>query len=270
MLPRSRVAYLPSAAMLARVGALRGLAGPGFDPHLPIGEDVDLVWRLHDAGWRVRYQPAARVGHDHRTQPWAWLARKARYGTSAAPLAARHPGRVPPLVASDWTAAVWALLLLQRRWSVAAAGFVAVAGTVRLARRLHPAGPGPVGAGAPCAQGRWGARGGWELRLAAGTLAPAALAGTGQQLSAALLRHWWPVALLAATRSRRARRALLAAFAVQAMADCKWLGSGLDPVRFQVARRLDDLAYGAGVWWGACRSGSLDPLLPRLDRGRPR
>ena len=268
--PGGRVAYLPSAAMLARVSALRGLAGPGFDPDLPIGEDVDLVWRLHDAGWRVRYQPAARVGHDHRTQPWAWLARKARYGTSAAPLAARHPGRVPPLVASDWTAAVWALLLLQRRWAVAAAGAVAVAGTARLARRLHPA--GPMGASPASAQGRWGlgAQGGWGLRLAAGTLAPTALASTGLQLCAALLRHWWPVALLAATRSRRARRALLAALAVQAVADRSWLGSGLDPVRFQAARRLDDLAYGAGVWWGACRSGRLDPLLPRLDPGRPR
>ena len=28
-------------------------------------------------------------------------------------------------------------------------------------------------------------------------------------------------------------------------------------------RRLDDLAYGAGLWWGAIRSGSPRALLPR-------
>jgi GT2 family glycosyltransferase len=27
-------------------------------------EDVDLCWRLHDAGWGVRYEPAARVLHE--------------------------------------------------------------------------------------------------------------------------------------------------------------------------------------------------------------
>ncbi len=34
---------------------------------MQVAEDVDLVWRLHDAGWRVRYEPAAVVRHDHRT-----------------------------------------------------------------------------------------------------------------------------------------------------------------------------------------------------------
>ena len=51
--PLGRVAYLPSAALLARRAAL----GRGFDEDLPVAEDVDLVWRVHEAGWRVRYEP---------------------------------------------------------------------------------------------------------------------------------------------------------------------------------------------------------------------
>ena len=36
-----------------------------------------------------------------------------------------------------------------------------------------------------------------------------------------------------------------------------------------LGRRLDDLAYGAGLWLGAARSRSLQCLTPRLVR-RPR
>ena len=63
--PLGRVAYLPSAALLARGSGLG--PGAGFDERMHVAEDVDLVWRLHAAGWRVRYEPAAAVRHDHRT-----------------------------------------------------------------------------------------------------------------------------------------------------------------------------------------------------------
>ncbi len=56
--PYAQVWYVPSAAMVARREAL----GAGFDEALHLGEDVDLVWRLHDAGWQVRYGPAGRGG----------------------------------------------------------------------------------------------------------------------------------------------------------------------------------------------------------------
>ena len=42
--------------------ALETLAS-GFDADLRVGEDVDLVWRLVDAGWSVRYQPSVTVFH---------------------------------------------------------------------------------------------------------------------------------------------------------------------------------------------------------------
>ena len=79
-----------------------------------VGEDVDFVWRLAAAGWRVRYEPAAVMGHDHRVTFRAWFGRRADYGTSAAALEELHPGAVRPLYASWWTVGAWAAALSGR------------------------------------------------------------------------------------------------------------------------------------------------------------
>ncbi|MBO0851699.1 MAG: mycofactocin biosynthesis glycosyltransferase MftF, partial [Pseudonocardia sp.] len=110
IVPRSRVAYVPSAALLVRRTAI----GDGFAPDMTVAEDVDLVLRLHAAGWRLRYEPSAEVAHRHRTEPLAWWTRKAFYGTGAAPLALRHPGAVPPAVWAPWGLAACLLLGTQR------------------------------------------------------------------------------------------------------------------------------------------------------------
>ncbi len=86
----------------------------GFDPDLRVGEDVDLVWRLVAAGWRVRYEPSVTVRH---REPDSWgglLARRFRYGTSAGPLARRHRGRLAPVELRPWPAAVAAAILVGR------------------------------------------------------------------------------------------------------------------------------------------------------------
>jgi mycofactocin system glycosyltransferase len=59
VVPRSRVAYVPSAALLVR----RAAVGSGFDEDLRVAEDVDLVLRLHGAGWRLHYErrPGSRT-----------------------------------------------------------------------------------------------------------------------------------------------------------------------------------------------------------------
>jgi mycofactocin system glycosyltransferase len=110
VVPGGRVPFVPGAALVARAAAL----GAGFDPSLRGGEDVDLVWRLTAAGHHVRYEPAARVAHAHRTAPRDWLARRASYGRGAAPLAGRHPGAARPLALSPWSAAAWLAVALGR------------------------------------------------------------------------------------------------------------------------------------------------------------
>ena len=127
--PGARVPYVPGAALVVR----RGAAGSGFREGMYVGEDVDFVWRMAAAGWRVRYEPAAVMGHDHRVRFRAWFARRADYGTSAAALERLHPGAVRPLYASWWTAGAWAAALSGR--PVTAAALTAAAAAL-LARRL--------------------------------------------------------------------------------------------------------------------------------------
>jgi hypothetical protein len=50
--------------------------------------------------------------------------------------------------------------------------------------------------------------------------------------------------------SRSVRRALVTAVAVDLFVFLRE-HTGVDPLTALVARRLDDLAYGSGLWWGA-------------------
>ena len=250
IVPRSRVAYVPSAAMLVRKAAV----GRGFDEDMHVAEDVDLVLRLHAEGHRLRYEPRARVAHDHRTAPAAWWLRKAYYGTGAAPLARRHEGSVPPMVLSPWTAAACAAVLAQRRWSLPVAAMITAVAAERLSRKLSRL-QGP--------------------RSAALRLAGLGLSGAALQVGNALLRHHWPVAALLALVSRRARRAVLVAAVAEGLGDW-WThrnrdaGVRTDPLTHLVAHRLDDLAYGAGLWWGALTHRDAAALLPVRSGAPPK
>ncbi|MBA3906326.1 MAG: mycofactocin biosynthesis glycosyltransferase MftF, partial [Pseudonocardiales bacterium] len=235
VVPRSRVAYVPSAALLVR----RAAVGAGFDADMHVAEDVDLVLRLHAVGWRLRYEPTARVAHDHRTTFRAWWLRKAFYGTGAAPLALRHPGAVPPMVLSPTAAAMSVLLLLQRPLAALAVAGVA---TLRLSRKLQRL---------------------RNPRTTAARLIALAAVGAAAQTSDAVTRHYWPLSVLAALVSRRARRTVVAIAVGGAVVD--WFRVSPDRPAlpgFLLARRLDDLAYGAGLWWGAATHRTLEPLRP--------
>jgi mycofactocin system glycosyltransferase len=71
----SLIPFVPSAALLVRVDVVTG--HQLFDASLRGGEDVDLVWRLTDAGWDVRYVPASIVEHDGQATLGAFLSRQA-------------------------------------------------------------------------------------------------------------------------------------------------------------------------------------------------
>jgi mycofactocin system glycosyltransferase len=141
--PGTRVSYVPSAALIVRRAALGG----GFDASLRYGEDVDLVWRLHDRGWRVRYDPRVVVAHG--SPGGALSGRRYRYGTSAAPLSRRHPGRLAPFVLDPVPAAILALLAVRVPVRLAPLYTVrAVAQTAQGILRGHPAYRAGVVAGA--------------------------------------------------------------------------------------------------------------------------
>jgi len=243
--PGAAVAWLPSACLVGRTAAL----GRGFDATMRVGEDVDLVWRLTDAGHRVRYDPEVTADHDTRASVRAWLGRKAFYGAGSADLAARHGNYVAPAVLSPVYALAAAALLTRRRRALPLAAAALVGGHRTVARAL-PAAPGA----GPLAV-RLAARGlGWAVR----------------QESALLLRHWWPAAALAAGVSRTARRAVLTALAIDLAVTLHETDPlpGRDLPAHLAARRLDDLAYGLGLWRGALRRRTLAPLRPRRSTAR--
>lgn len=245
--PGGPVAYVPTAALLVRVAAL---PRPAFDPALRVGEDVDLVWRLHDAGGTVRYDPSVTVRHQ---EPLAWRAawdRRRRYGTSAAALAQRHGSRVAPLVARPWPAAAAALLVLggtrggRARAAWAGAGAAYLVATTRLARATRPLPPtvaaAVVGEGVVATATRTG--------RATLTLAPWLLPLLGRRVGGRLAL----LGLLSHELERRSR------------------GAAVDPVRWAGVRTLDEAAYGVGVWQGVVRTAAADrrALAALWPRGR--
>ncbi|GAA2446149.1 mycofactocin biosynthesis glycosyltransferase MftF [Actinomadura vinacea] len=235
--PGGRLGFVPTATLLVRVAALEGVP---FDERLRLGEDVDFVWRLGDLGWNVRYEPAARVAHTPRLRPVDWARRRHQYGTSAADLAVRHPGRLAPARPSAWNLAVLALLARGRPVPAAACAGIAAG---LLARRL--------------------------ARLPADWSLAAAIVGKGTVADAAALGHalrreWWPAGLLALAASPRSRLARAAALAMIAPIALEWARCrpAVDPVRYTVLRLVEDVAYGSGVTAASARARTAAPLLP--------
>ena len=246
--PGGRVPYVPSAALVVRRAAVAELSaadGTAFDPALRYGEDVDLVWRLDDAGWAVRYDPRTVVQHGEPDRWGAWLERRHRYGTSAAPLAQRHGDRLTPLVASPLPVASWLLLAAGHPLPALAAAAVSAARLHRSLRRTSlPR--------RDCARTAVRVAGHGVLATAGG------LGGAGSVVMAPPL-----LALLAPRRSRR-----LAACVLLAPPVLEYLARrpSLDPVRWTALRLLDDLAYASGVWRGSWSARTLAPLRPRRTR----
>jgi hypothetical protein len=294
--PGARVGYVPGAALVVR----RTAAGGGFADGMFVGEDVDFVWRMSAAGWRVRYEPAAVMGHDHRVRFRAWFSRRADYGTSAAVLEQLHPGAVRPLYASWWTVGAWTAALAGR--PVAATALTAAA-TALLARRLSritgerwpiPAAPQPApdnskkrgaheqstdnsknAAAAPCpaldgpthdTRKPETHADAWRLawRLAGGGTVAA-----GRPLGSAVSRTWWPLVIPAAIAFPRLRRPVAALILAPPLLDWADRRPPLDPARYVAARLLDDAAYSLGVWQGCLKRRTIRPLLPALG-SRPR
>jgi mycofactocin system glycosyltransferase len=239
--PDRSVRYVPAAALVVRRAAL--VDGFGFDADLRTGEDVDLVWRLVDSGWRVRYEPSATVLHREPSSWRALFARRYRYGTSAGPLARRHHGRLAPVELRPWPAATVTAALARRPRTALALLLVSA---TRLAHRTrHHGVPATLAL-------RWSAEGvGWTL--------------VGMGHAATVLAG--PALLVGALRNRRA--VAVVALLVLASPTVEWRRRrpGLDPIRWSAASIVDDVAYGAGVWVGCLRARSLAPLIPAPVNG---
>jgi mycofactocin glycosyltransferase len=211
--PGTRIGYVPSTALFCRVAALEEVGG--FDATLRFGEDVDLVWRLLDAGWTCRYHPEVVVEHPPRPTWATWCRQRISYGSSAVPLALKHQARLAPARIHPISLATWAALLYKHPFIAA----ISVTGSALALKRRVPALAGTVAS-------RMAVTGTWH---------------SGRGLAQAVRRAWWPFLILASVFSARARRILV--FSV--------LMAG--PPRVDTAIAIaDDLSYSVGLWKGLC------------------
>src|SRR6185369_15018253 len=82
--------HIPGCNMAFRRDVL--LSIKGFDPaYRKAGDDVDVCWRLQEAGYWVTFAPGAFVWHHRRQNPRAYLRQQAGYGEAEALLSFKHP-----------------------------------------------------------------------------------------------------------------------------------------------------------------------------------
>lgn len=245
--PSTRTPYVPSAAMVVRRSAFCG-----FDESLRVAEDVDACWRMHAQGWRIRYDPVARVAHEHRTDLRSVLSRRCFYGTGAAHLASRHGDRAAPMKMSVPMAAAVVALLSRTRFGAALAMIILTHLAVRMRRRLGDLPSAPL-----VSAQMTGRAAGFGLLQAAD----------------AICRHYWPVALLLALVSKRFRTLAVQVAIVEGVVS--WVRDlladptsppTLGPLRYILMHRLDDLAYGAGLWQGVIAHRDPEALRPVISR----
>jgi mycofactocin glycosyltransferase len=239
VVPMGKVSYIPTAALLVRTAAIER----GFDERLRFGEDVDLVWRLDAQGMTVRFDPSVSVFHHEPTRWTHLLARHFRYGTSAAELAKRHPGKLAPVVLNPWACA---LAIASLGGHLRVSGLLAGVRFARIGSASLPEGLS-------------------RLQLCRESLVGAVkmTLGLGH-----VLAMFAPGLLLAGLRPRSTRRASLLLLLGPPTFDWLQRRPKLDPIRWAFLSLCDDAAYGLGVWVGCVRHRTLEPVSPHWSVGR--
>lgn len=252
----SGLSYLPTCNLLMKRAVLQEIGG--FDPSFhPVGEDVDLVWRVQDAGYRVLCDPRGRVNHHHRESVAPFVVRRCEYAASEAQLLKKHPNRrrammvpAPHLVALSLVAmgafAGWVAALLMALAVVAAQ-------SASMWRRLGDAGS-LVG-----------------VRAVALSLARSYL-GLGQYVLWTLAQYYLlPLAIIVSpliVLGGLPLPVLLGAgvLTLVATALLSFLGNrpGLGLLDFVPVYCLDKLSFQVGVIRGCLTQRTLRPLLPTM------
>ena len=161
-----RAEHVPGCNSVFRRDVL--LASGGYLPELTTaGDDVDLCWRLLDAGGTVGFSAAAQVHHERRGTVRGYLRQQRGYGRAERMVSGRHPHRF-----NRWGHATW-------RSSV----YGGPLGLPRLLPRVVGHGPGGNAAYQPVT----GHRGARVLQTAAVLVLPATVLLAGSLL----LATWW-------------------------------------------------------------------------------
>jgi GT2 family glycosyltransferase len=102
--------HVPGCNMAFRREAL--LAINGFDCQFrKAGDDVDVCWRLQQAGLWITFAPGAFVWHHRRQNPRAYLRQQAGYGEAEALLQYKHPDRFNDRGDGKWRGVLYGVSL---------------------------------------------------------------------------------------------------------------------------------------------------------------
>ena len=110
--------HIVGCNMAFRREVLLGIGG--FDPVFrAAGDDVDICWRLQDAGHAIGYSPSAFVWHFRRNTVQAYIGQQQGYGKAEALVFAKHPERFNAFGQAKWNGRIYgdlsaAMLLWQR------------------------------------------------------------------------------------------------------------------------------------------------------------
>ncbi len=241
--PMSRVSYVPSAVLVVRTEMFVELGG--FDTAHRYGEDVDFVWRAIDNGWQCRYDPYIVCLHRNRSSWRQLINQRMSYGEAAATLYIAHPSRLAPLRADAATAASVITTVIGMPLSAVSTSAISAS---LLWRELHRARI-PAKDIVRIAADRW--------------------MHTAYMTAQAITRVWWPIILIIALFSRRARRLLAFAVLFPLLYELRTSNTKIVPWKIlplvATMRIVDHGGYSIGVWKGMWRNRTVGPLLPKIS-----
>lgn len=98
--------HLPGCNLAIRKPALEAIGG-FREEFMTAGDDVDVCWRLQEAGGRMRFVPAAVVWHHRRFTVSAYLHQQSGYGRAEAMLIKRFAERFAWFGGARWRGAIY-------------------------------------------------------------------------------------------------------------------------------------------------------------------
>jgi GT2 family glycosyltransferase len=107
MLTDREAEHIPGCNMAFYKRALEEIGG--FDPiYMKAGDDVDVCWRLQQAGCKIGFSPSAFVWHYRRSTIGAYLKQQEGYGEAEALLVRKHPENFNSFGGGLWQGRIYA------------------------------------------------------------------------------------------------------------------------------------------------------------------
>jgi GT2 family glycosyltransferase len=98
--------HVPGCNLAVRKAALQAIGG--FDSQFRVaGDDVDLCWRLQEAGGNLGFEPAAMVWHHRRNSVLAYWKQQVGYGKAEALLEQKWPEKYDAVGHYPWVGRIY-------------------------------------------------------------------------------------------------------------------------------------------------------------------